>query len=101
MVKKTHGKQRVRLAYAAGVVVGWHSHVGDGREKEQVEAWQRLISRPPYWEPADEAVKTEEKERAAAGEAATSPEQLPPDSPEKATPGSGGTPRARRRIRHG
>ena len=101
VVKKTDGKQRVRLAYAAGVVVGWHSHVGADREKEQVEAWQRLISRPPYWEPADEAVTTEAK-ASVTDKAATSPEQLPPDSPEKATPGSGGTPRARRRIvRHG
>jgi CHAD domain-containing protein len=50
-VKGTRGKERAGLAYAAGLVIGWHSHIGDDRERELVAAWQRFVARPPYWEP--------------------------------------------------
>ena len=66
VVKKTRGKERVRLSYAAGLVVGWHSHVGGGREKEQVEAWQQLISRTPYWQAAGEAAKPQPEPQPAS-----------------------------------
>lgn len=55
VVKGTRGKVRTGLAYAAGLVVGWHSHVGDGREREVIAAWQQLVQRPPFWEPAASA----------------------------------------------
>jgi hypothetical protein len=44
------GKQRARLSYAAGLVVGWHSHIGDGREQQVIEAWRRFSAQSPYWE---------------------------------------------------
>jgi CHAD domain-containing protein len=49
-LKGTRGNERARLAYAAGLVVGWHGHVGDGREQQVVGAWTRLTARAPYWE---------------------------------------------------
>jgi triphosphatase len=49
-LKGTRGKERARLSYAAGLVVGWHGHVGDGREQQVVGAWYRLTERAPYWE---------------------------------------------------
>jgi hypothetical protein len=52
VLKQTRGKERTRLSYAAGLVVGWHSHVGDGRERELVRAWHRFSARTPYWEAA-------------------------------------------------
>lgn len=48
-LRGTRGKDRARLAYAAGLVVGWHGHVGDGREQQVVGAWHRLTARAPYW----------------------------------------------------
>ncbi|QLH40290.1 MAG: CHAD domain-containing protein [Defluviicoccus sp.] len=49
-LKGTRGKQRTRLSYAAGMVVGWHGHIGDGREQQVIAAWNRLTGRAPYWE---------------------------------------------------
>lgn len=97
VVKKTHGKERARLAYAAGMVVGWHSHVGGGREEQQVEAWHRLTARPPYWEPATEAAKTAANDSVADEAAAPAPPP-PADPPEKSPPPSARTPRPRRRT---
>ncbi|MGZ9073553.1 MAG: hypothetical protein ACXW3G_11725, partial [Rhodoplanes sp.] len=48
----TGGKERARLSYAAGLVVGWHSHVSNGREQELIRAWHRFAARTPYWEAA-------------------------------------------------
>ena len=81
VVRKTHGKERARLSYAAGLVVGWHSHIGDGREKEQVEAWRQLMDRPPYWQTAAEAAR-----RASESEAATPADDVPAAPPPDATP---------------
>jgi triphosphatase len=50
VLKQVRGKQRSRISYAAGLVVGWHSHVGDDREQDLIEAWRRFAARPPYWE---------------------------------------------------
>ena len=52
VIKQTKGKERARIAYAAGLVVGWHSHVDDGRELTLIRDWTRLASRTPYWEPS-------------------------------------------------
>jgi hypothetical protein len=52
VLKQTGGKERARLSYAAGLVVGWHSHVGDGREPELIRAWDRFAACTPYWEAA-------------------------------------------------
>ena len=55
VLKQVRGKQRARLSYAAGLVVGWHSHIGNGREQHLIEAWRKFAAQPPYWEtePAD------------------------------------------------
>lgn len=52
VLKQTGGKERARLSYAAGLVVGWHSHVSNGREQELIRAWHRFAARTPYWEAA-------------------------------------------------
>jgi CHAD domain-containing protein len=55
--KARRGKERGRLSYAAGLVVGWHGHVADGREERLRVIWDRFIARPPFWDrpaPADE-----------------------------------------------
>jgi CHAD domain-containing protein len=52
VLKQTGGKERARLSYAAGMVVGWHSHVGNGQEPELIRAWNRFAARTPYWEAA-------------------------------------------------
>ncbi len=46
------GKERARLSYAAGLVVGWHSHIAGDRENGLRLAWRRFLRRPPYWETA-------------------------------------------------
>ena len=76
MVKGTRGKERSNLAYAAGLVIGWHSHVGDGREKEVVDAWRRLAARPPYWEPLTDATSLQ----ATVGTTRTAPVQAEPEA---------------------
>jgi CHAD domain-containing protein len=50
VLKQVRGKQRPRLSYAAGLVIGWHSHIGDDREQHLIEAWSRFSTQPPYWE---------------------------------------------------
>ena len=48
--KRTRGKERAQLSYAAGLVAGWHSHVGNDREHALIRAWSRFATRAPYWE---------------------------------------------------
>jgi CHAD domain-containing protein len=50
VLKRVRGKERAQLAYAAGLVVGWHSHVGGGREQELLRDWDRFVARRPYWQ---------------------------------------------------
>jgi CHAD domain-containing protein len=66
VLKQVGGKRRARLSYAAGLIVGWHSHTGDGREQDLIRAWQAFAAQPAYWETP-----------AGAGAEAESAEQLP------------------------
>lgn len=70
-LKGTRGKQRTRLSYAAGMVVGWHGHIGDGREQQVIAAWNRLTGRAPYWE--TQAAVTQAAQTQGGGN--------PPDAP--------------------
>lgn len=70
IIRPLKGKERARLSYAAGLVVGWHSHVAGDREKQLRLAWHRFIRRPPYWQAGLAATVT------AGGEAP--PAALPP-----------------------
>lgn len=51
--KRARGKQRRDIAYAAGLVIGWHSHVSEHREQGALKAWERFVSKPPFWRPAE------------------------------------------------
>ena len=53
--KRARGKERRDIAYAAGLVIGWHSHVSDHREQGALKAWDRFVARPPFWRPAEAA----------------------------------------------
>lgn len=75
-VKGTRGRERADLSYAAGLVIGWHSHIGGDRERELVAAWQHLVVRPRYWEPvAGLTAGTAVDAGAAPPEAAEAPSQ--------------------------
>jgi hypothetical protein len=50
--KRANGKERRDIAYAAGLVIGWHSHVSDHREQGALKAWDRFVARQPFWRPA-------------------------------------------------
>jgi CHAD domain-containing protein len=50
IVQPLKGKPRAKLSYAAGLVVGWHSHVASDREKRLRLAWHRFIRRAPFWQ---------------------------------------------------
>lgn len=47
------GREKTRLAFAAGLVVGWHSHVTGVREARLLTAWEHFIARPPFWTPPE------------------------------------------------
>ncbi len=53
--KRARGKERRDIAYAAGLVIGWHSHVSDHREQGALRAWDRFVGRHPFWRPAEAA----------------------------------------------
>jgi hypothetical protein len=50
VLKQVRRKQRARLSFAAGLVIGWHSHIGDDREQHLIEAWRRFSGQSPFWE---------------------------------------------------
>lgn len=66
VLKQVRGKERVRLSYAAGLIVGWHSHTGDGREQDMIRDWQRFAAQPPYWEEGTAEVAEDVSDRAIA-----------------------------------
>ena len=47
--KSARRKDKARLNYAAGIVVGWHSHVFDGRERDLTKVWQGFRQSEPFW----------------------------------------------------
>jgi len=52
MMTLTTGARRdkaARLAFAAGLVIGWHGHAGGAREDEVVGLWRRFSRRKPFW----------------------------------------------------
>jgi CHAD domain-containing protein len=51
--KRARGKQRRDVAYAGGLVIGWHSHVSDHREQNVLKAWDRFVGKHPFWRPAE------------------------------------------------
>lgn len=53
--KRAHGRERRQLAFAAGVVFGWHSHVSGHREQGAIRAWERFVAKRPFWRPAEAA----------------------------------------------
>jgi CHAD domain-containing protein len=81
VLKSTRGKERAQLSYAAGLVVGWHSHVGNDREQELIRAWSRFVARAPYWETgvaegrvsAPSAADTDQAPRGSAANDAVGP----------------------------
>lgn len=48
-VKGTAAKEKNQLLFASGLVIGWHSHIGDDRERRLAEDWRTFITRPPFW----------------------------------------------------
>ncbi len=66
VLKQARGKERVRLSYAAGLIVGWHSHTGDGREQDLIRDWQRFAAQTPYWEEDTGEVAEDVPDRAIA-----------------------------------
>jgi CHAD domain-containing protein len=53
--KRANGKERRDIAYAAGLVIGWHSHISDHREQGALKAWDRFVARQPFWRPLQAA----------------------------------------------
>ena len=109
-MKRTRGKERAQLSYAAGLVVGWHSHVGNEREQELIRAWSRFAARAPYWETgaaedrvsAPTAADTDQAPRESAANDAVGPpaegvqEATAVDVPRRGAPPAGpGVPRRR------
>jgi CHAD domain-containing protein len=43
------GREKAQLAYGAGLVVGWHSHLSDNAERKLVAEWHRFVERAPFW----------------------------------------------------
>lgn len=49
VMRSLRGRQRHRAAYAAGLVVGWHSHTANDLGARQARVWQRFLDRGPFW----------------------------------------------------
>lgn len=65
------GREKTRLSFAAGLVVGWHSHVTGAREERLLKAWTQLVARPPFWpSPPPDTVSGDAPAAAGDGEPA-------------------------------
>ncbi|HRW59870.1 MAG TPA: CHAD domain-containing protein [Defluviicoccus sp.] len=53
LTKECNGRERTRLAYAAGLVVGWHAHTADSRQQHLDALWAKLTAYPPFWRRAE------------------------------------------------
>jgi CHAD domain-containing protein len=49
LVRAERGRARGRSGYAAGLVIGWHGHVSDGREGVLRANWAHFAALPPFW----------------------------------------------------
>ncbi|MGF1640639.1 MAG: CHAD domain-containing protein [Rhodospirillales bacterium] len=49
VAKTLRGKERARFTYAAGLVVGWHSHVAGDRERDVTRLWEDYCRGEPFW----------------------------------------------------
>lgn len=67
--KQVRGKTSREVAFAAGAVIGWHSHISGHREQGVVRIWERFVSKRPFWRPAE--VETEPQADVAAATPAT------------------------------
>lgn len=87
VTRPLNGREKTRLSFASGLVVGWHSHVTGVREERLLQAWTQFSSRPPFWPPpVVDPVQTAEAEIVAtslpANEAAA--DDIAPASPMEA-----------------
>jgi hypothetical protein len=78
------------MAYAAGLVVGWHSHTANDIDARQVKVWQRFLARQPFWPMPRPPAGTPAPPPAAAGgtDAAPPPSPPPASAPKPAGDGS-------------
>ncbi|MFZ1412976.1 MAG: CHAD domain-containing protein [Defluviicoccus sp.] len=53
LAKEMKGRERTRLAYAAGLVVGWHAHTAGSRQQQLDTLWAKLCAYPPFWRPIE------------------------------------------------
>jgi triphosphatase len=58
-IKSLRGKKRFRLSYAAGIVVGWHSHVSGVRERDLNTLWEQFRQNEPFWKAGEGKPDTE------------------------------------------
>ncbi len=47
--KSARRKDKARLSYAAGIVIGWHSHISGDRERDLTKLWQGFCQSEPFW----------------------------------------------------
>lgn len=97
VIRGQHGKERARLSFAAGLVIGWHGHVADNREQTLRLMWRRFIRRRPFWvSPPETEVAGHTPTSAAAP--ADSPRQGPYSGRTRAGGGGASVHRRRRPI---
>jgi CHAD domain-containing protein len=84
LAREAKAGDRRRLAYGAGLVVGWHNHVSDHREERVGSIWSRFLARKPFWA----------RPQPAADPAGTTAAVLAPAGSGAAPPNAGGTPLA-------
>lgn len=53
LAKAGRGRERARLAYGAGLVVGWHAHIADTRQQHLDTLWAKFTASRPFWRPSD------------------------------------------------
>ncbi len=72
------GREKARLSFASGLIVGWHSHITEARESRLLKAWNDFVSRPPFWPiPATEPAEAAMDPSPAAAHPTTEAEDVP------------------------
>jgi CHAD domain-containing protein len=59
LAKEASGRERARLNFAGGLVVGWHGHIADNRERSLRQMWGRFLVRPTFWHRSEPAPAAE------------------------------------------